>query len=705
MVLITASRVKGEVDDILEVKVPVDMDAIFDDGIFGKSRQVILVEAGPGMGKTSLAYYYCQRWADGKLDFGAVAFVRLRDLYVPSGTCFLAHLFFLASRKRMEISNEMARFLVYDKKLLIVLDGWDEIPYGIDESELLDALLTSVSPQTVVLITSRPESSLHLHGQANRVSIIGFTEKDIDEYFRNAFQSELVSPKDMHSACDKLSDHFDRYPVIKSCCYVPLNAAILAYVYLSGDHALPITRFELFRDLVLCCIKRELETHKPARVLNDVLSFEDLPPDLSEQLHNLCVLAFEGVKKNKIVFSQKELPSFKLPKDLPTLGLLESVKGYGSVGSRQITYNFIHLAVQELLAAYYISKMESDKHAEVFESLLNESRSSAVLQFYSAFSQLTNEGVRNIITKHGIFGLGKDNQKSFLLSDARVSILNCFFEAQLCDESFYRQILGTSITPLPLPDPDIYSINLSPLDCISLFYFLNSTRAVTRGNVSVNLFNCHTDSHSEAVLLGEFPEHGKSSTTRVLDCVTEWTMDSITETGLACIGTALTTNNTLKVLTLCGQLFLSNVYVTDKGLMPFLEALQKNQSLESLCICWSSTHPDQSLKKMGECVAKSSLKQLSMVMNSPSLETEETFQDWTQSVQVGATDLINCLEYHQLQRLELIIEYGYSEAVMHIIDQVNKSAVDSFDDHVKLVNSKRQMKGFLPIKCTIDLLM
>ena len=92
-------------------------------------------------------------------------------------------------------------------------------------------------------------------------------------------------------------------------------------------------------------------------------------------------------------------------------------------------------------------------------------------------------------------------------------------------------------------------------------------------------------------------------------------------------------------------------------------------------------------------------------MNSPSLETEETFKDWTQSVQVGATDLINCLEYHQLQRLELIIEYGYLEAVMHTMDQVNKSVVDSFDDHVKLVNSKRQMKDFLPIKCTIDLLM
>ena len=273
------------------------------------------------------------------------------------------------------------------------------------------------------------------------------------------------------------------------------------------------------------------------------------------------MLAFEGVKKNKIVFSQKELPSFncKLPKDLPTLGLLQSIKGCGSVGRRQITYNFIHLAVQELLAAYYISKMESDKHAVVFESLLVESRSSAVLQFYSAFSQLTNEDVRNFITKQAIFSLGEDNEKYIFLFDSCVSILNCFFEAQLCDESFYMQF--SSIHPT-----DMYylSINLSPLDCISLFNFLSSTRAVTRGNVRVDLSNCHIDSHSQVVLLGEFPEHGISFMTRVLDCVTGWIMKNITDSGLACIGTALITNSTLKVLMLSGGLRWVSSNATDK---------------------------------------------------------------------------------------------------------------------------------------------
>ena len=191
--------------------------------------------------------------------------------------------------------------------------------------------------------------------------------------------------------------------------------------------------------------------------------------------------------------------------------------------------------------------------------------------------------------------------------------------------------------------------------------------------------------------------HGKSSTTRVLDCVTEWRMRNITDTGLACIGTALTTNSTLKVLTL-GTWFL-NPNATDKGLMPFLEGLQKNQSLESLSICWSSTHPDQSFKQMGKSVVKSSLKQLNMAiaLSWQWLQTEETIKDWAQSVQVGVTDLIQSLECHQLKHLRLDIQCIVVKTVKHVVHQVMNSVVDSLDAHVKLVNSKRQAKGFLPI--------
>ena len=236
---------------------------------------------------------------------------------------------------------------------------------------------------------------MDLHGLANRVEILGFTKDDIHSYFENALKSHLQS-SEMKSACDKLSSHFHRYPVIESCCYVPLNAAILAYIYLNGDQTLPITRCELFQELILCCIVRELKTRQPDRVLEDVSSFEDLPADLKDQLHKLSEVAFNGVMQNKIVFTQKELTS------LSTLGLLHSVQGFGRIGSKLVTCNFIHLAVQELLAAYYISQLEPAEHSKQFEILLNDYLKFAVLQFYAGLTGLTNEGVRNLITGYDL---------------------------------------------------------------------------------------------------------------------------------------------------------------------------------------------------------------------------------------------------------------------------------------------------------------
>ena len=99
---------------------------------------------------------------------------------------------------------------------------------------------------------------------------------------------------------------------------------------------------------------------------------------------------------------------------------------------------------------------------------------------------------------------------------------------------------------------------------------------------------------------------------------------------------------------------------------------------------------------MGGSVAKSSLKKLNTRVVSPSLQTEETVKDWTQSVQVGATDLIQSLEFHQLQHLELTIQYRYSGVFMYV-KQVMNSVEHSLNACVTLVNSKRQVKGFLPI--------
>ena len=614
---ITESRVKGEVDKLLTIKVPVDSDRIFDAGTFDDDRQVILVEGVGGMGKTSLAYQYAQKWAEGKLStFDAVALVRLRDLNehdVHEVDRILPHLLFLASG--ISISKEMARLLVDKRNILLILDGWDDSPASIRKPSFLKNLLQSVSLQTRILITSRPDSSLDLHGLANRIVILGFTKDGVHDYFENTLKSHLPN-SEAKSACDKLNSHFHRYPVIESCCYVPLNAAILAYIYLNRDQTLPITRCELFKELILCCIVRELETRQSDSTLVDVSSFEDLPTDLKEQLHNLSELAFNGVMQNKIVFTQKELTS------LSTLGLLHSVQGFGSIGRKLVTCNFIHLAVQELLAAYYISRLEPAEHSELFEILLKDNLKFPVLQFYAGLTGLANESVRNLITEFHVVPYNKKSQLCLL------AFLNCVFEAQVCDQSFYKRMVPVHKFYLCF-----LGIPLSPMDCLSLHYFLSSIRTMGRRKIELDITLCNIDDQSLSMLLG--------TSSGVLESVESLKVagNEYTDAGIVCIIRAIS-NSILKTLQ------VGNSFVTDIGLVSLLEALPRQHSLVELALHWSSPHPDESLKKIGECVENSTgaLKMLRLHPSSPSLQSEEAVKEWVKRVAEGGKSLIHYLE-------------------------------------------------------------
>ena len=687
---IAESRVEGDVDKLLTIKVPVDSDRIFDAGIFDDERQVILVEGVGGMGKTSLACQYAKKWAEGKLStFDAVALVRLRHLNehnVREVDRILPHLLFLASGNT--ISKEMAQLILDKKKILLILDGWDESPASIRKPSFIKDLLWLVSPQTRILITSRPDFSLDLHGLVNRVVILGFTKGDIHNYFENALKSHLPN-SEVKSACDKLSSHFHRYPVIESCCYVPLNAAILAYIYLNRDQTLPITRCELFQELVLCCIVRELETRQPNRVLEDVSSFEDFPADLKEQLHKLSELAFNGVMQNKIVFTQKELTS------LSTLGLLHSVQGFGSIGRKLVTCNFIHLAVQELLAALYISRLEPAEHSKQFETLLNDNLKFSVLQFYSGLTRLTNEGVRNLVNK--IVNVFNRYEEETCL--CFLAFLNCIFEAQIHSQSFYEQFLQSLNSRVILS-----FISLSPMDCLSVHYFLSSIRTLAKGIIDLSISGCSIDDQCLGMLLGISTEHAEtSSTSGVLESLETLRVNSntYTDTGIAYITRALSSNNTLKTL------WIGTDSVTDMGLVPLLVALPRLQSLKELELYWTLLHPGETLKMIGECVSRSTMEKLLLAfqIHSTSLQSEEAVAECVQSMVVGGNSLILSLKSCQVTRLTIgVVLRNISFPID--TDDVKAQLHSSLQKSVTFTNSERRKNSVFsnPLHFDVDFL-
>ena len=373
--------------------------------------------------------------------------------------------------------------------------------------------------------------------------------------------------------------------------------------------------------------------------------------------------------QNKIVFTQKELTS------LSTLGLLHSVQGFGSIGRKSVTCNFIHLAVQELLAAYYVSRLEPAEHSKQFESLLNGNLKFPVLQFYSGLTGLTNESVRNVIT--GFHFDYKEKSRRCLLA-----FLNCIFEAQIHDQLFFEEMIRTLNYRV-----DLSYNSLSPMDCLSVHYFLSSIRTVVIGRIKLDLSQCSINDQCLGMLLGISTEHaGTSCTSNVLESVETLEVESneYTDTGIAYIARALISNNTLKLL------WVGNDSVTDMGLVPLLEALPRLHSLENLELYWSLSHPDETLKKIGECVGRSTLRYIQLVSYSPSLQSEEAVKVWVQSAVVGGNSLIRSLEYCQVTRLNIWFAFNNLSVS---IDDMNTQIRSSLQESLDLINLERGKKS------------
>ena len=377
--------------------------------------RTILIEGAPGGGKSTLALHICHQWAQGAswlAKFDVVILVYLREEGIQNAKTLAD----IIPARTIEMANGIATQLQATDggNTLFVFDGWDEFPPELMNNSLVSTIIRQ--PQklslhlSTVIVTSRPSSGNLLQIADRRVEILGFTQQQIRKFIERA----------LHGNSDHIQElvsHLDKHPVIEGCCYVPLHAAILVHIY-NTKGALPTTLHELFRSLVLCCIVREHKTHKPDNSLPDLLSFDDLPDDIMSNLRNLSLLAYEGLMQNKIVFNSEDL---HLPTDLPSLGLLQVVEGL-TLTSKSLSYHFLHLSVQELLAAYHISLMSHSEQVKIFEELIkNEDRFKAVLRYYSGFTKLANPEIREFISSY---------QYKISSLQNLLPLLYCFFEAQ-----------------------------------------------------------------------------------------------------------------------------------------------------------------------------------------------------------------------------------------------------------------------------------
>ena len=459
----TRATIHGNIDDIKKSKRATDIGQIaqLPDGSHPKC---ILVEGAPGVGKSTFAWKLCRKWGKGKSlqQYQLVVLLRLRDKNMRAATN-ISDLFRYHDHQIQQAAVEEIQ-KTGGKGAFLLFEGYDELPEEIrtNSSIFLDVITGEKLPEATVLITSRPWASEFLCREckeqiSQHIEILGFTKANIQSYLESTTANDT-------SLLTGLKKYISCYPHIGSLMYIPLNSAIVVEVYRNSkkdDTLVPKTMTELYSSLVRDLLLRHLLDH-PVHGRNRrwrVRSFSDLPQDVHQQLCELGRIAYEGILHDQqVIFSD-------LPEDFETLGLMQCAPELYVGEGAAVSYNFLHLTVQEYLAAFHLSQQPVEKQIEHFREYKQQQQQQhfhMVLRFLSGlrkFSEYPSEVLNTLCVKeHKWYRAGMACVEHKITFDT----LHWLFEAQ--DNDVLAKLLWSSDIRLKQHS------QVTPFDCFVLGY-------------------------------------------------------------------------------------------------------------------------------------------------------------------------------------------------------------------------------------------
>ena len=372
----TKATLHGGVDQILKIKKPiVFQDLLTPSEGSNKPVRFILVEGPPGIGKSTFAWEVCRRWEDIPTlkAYNAVVLLKLHERWVLNATS-LAELFRYPGEP--EFSKTISKELNQSQglNLLLILDGFDEVSHSYHDNSVIKHILSRVLlPECTIILTTRPsaKSTLKIDFQPlvnKHLEIIGFPEEERVKYIIAVFSKQ-----------PELQFNFLKYmfnvPHIKSLMYIPLNCAIIAKVCSESKHssrlAIPRTRTQLYKALIHSFLVRYMSSNGGGIACSSTLP-EHLPEKEMGLFNTLAKFAFDSYHEGetkKVTFFEEDIP-----RGLVYFGLMnESTEMYADKGMER-SYSFLHLSLQEYLAAWHIANSYSVHFQVAYHYVVSDSK-------------------------------------------------------------------------------------------------------------------------------------------------------------------------------------------------------------------------------------------------------------------------------------------------------------------------------------------
>ena len=339
-----------------------------------KPAKGMLVEGAAGMGKSTFAWKCCQKWANGELlqDWSILIFIQLCNQRVREASILSDFIYYPEQAVREKICQKLVA--LKGRKVLFVVDSFDQVNEQQMDGTVFQQLVDNkLLPYATLIVLSRPMKSWRDKTLLGLVSKLGIDQHikisgfNIDHYIASACNNELLAA---------LESYLSSHPLIYSQMCISVHCVVITDLFcLHWNHGdknfSPSTLTELYTDLVRTLLLRYLSNHREYSQREWVIEeFTDLPNKAKESFMALAQLAAKGIEERKYVFDK--------PTDFETLDMIQRVRGVYPESEREFCsdkeyYCFLHLTLQEYLAAYCCSLQE--KPTETLQTLLKPDRS------------------------------------------------------------------------------------------------------------------------------------------------------------------------------------------------------------------------------------------------------------------------------------------------------------------------------------------
>ncbi|XP_025758673.1 NACHT, LRR and PYD domains-containing protein 3, partial [Oreochromis niloticus] len=347
--------------------------------------RTVLTKGVAGIGKTVLTQKYTLDWAEDKAnqDIQFIFPFTFRELNVLKEEKFslveLVHHFFTETKEAGIRSFE-------NFQVVFIFDGLDEcrLPLDFNKTENLTDVTVSTSvdvllinlirgkllPSAHLWITTRPAAANQIPAECiDRVTEIrGFPDTQKEEYFRKRFRSWWKA--------HNIISHIRTSPSLRIMCHIPvfcwITATVLEHVLKTRKwNTMPKTLTEMYIHFLVVQAKV-----KKVKYDGGAETDPHWCPESRKMIESLGKLAFDQLQKGNLIFYESDLRECGI--DITAASVYSGVFTQIFKEERGLyqdkVFCFIHLSVQEFLAALHVHLTFIDSEVNLLEEQQTASR-------------------------------------------------------------------------------------------------------------------------------------------------------------------------------------------------------------------------------------------------------------------------------------------------------------------------------------------